>query len=200
MSLIRGATNRLENLSRSKKESLIPEDFITDIINIFQTTSVAEFNDLFSYYSRANILNIFITGPSVAKPTIEQILKFVETQYRKFAQSGKWTGVTTKLTETAYVMKSETFNCGGDHHLSPYPLPKNEDRIKANYKLFIQNKKKESSLSTSNSTSEKKRSKFLLLLLQKKPIIIAVVSMEKSIIIFGRRNVGELLRKQEMES
>ena len=59
-------------------------------------------------------------------------------------------------------MKSgnKCFNCGGEHHLSSYPLPKNEDRIKANCKLFMQNKKKDSSWSTSNSTGKKKRSKF----------------------------------------
>ena len=164
VSLIRGATNRLNNLSSSKKD-LIPEDFLTDIIKIFQTTSVPEFNNLFTYYSHASEVNTFLMGASAPTVTIEQILKFAEIQYRKFSQSGKWTGATTKLTETSFFSKAanKCFNCGGDHHLSQCTVPKNDARIKANYKLFQNNKKKvTASISSPQrntpSSSEKKRS------------------------------------------
>lgn len=158
VSLIRGATSRLENLVDTNGESLIPKDFVDDLIKIFQTTSVTEFNDLFSHYSRANTLSEFITGPTAPKPTISQILKFAEIQYRKLYRSGQWTGVTTKLTETAFITNEKEmkcFNCGGKHHLSKCPVPKSEDRIKANYKLFKQNKKKDLS-----STAKKKKGKY----------------------------------------
>ena len=158
VSLIRGATSRLENLVGIRGESLIPKDFVDDLIKIFQTTSVSEFNELFSHYSRTNTLSEFISGPTAPKPTISQILKFAEIQYRKMYRSGQWTGVTTKLTKTAFFAnrnKIKCFNCGGDHHLSKCPIVKDEERIKANYKLFKQNKKKEFS-----SNIDKKKKKF----------------------------------------
>ena len=162
LSLIRGATNRLNNLSNSKKD-LIPEDFLTNIIKLFQTTSVAEFNNLFTYYSQASEVNTFLMGANAPTITIEQVLKSAEIQYRKFSQSGKWTGATTKLTETSFYTKAalKCFNCGGNHHLSQCKVAKNDARIEANHKLFLQNKKNESasapSPQRSTPTSDKKR-------------------------------------------
>ena len=99
------------------------------------------------------------------EPTImiEQVLKFAEIQYCKFSQSGKWAGATTKLTETSFYTKAalKCFNCGGNHHLSRCKITKNDARIEANRKLFLQNKKKESvsdhSPQSSTPTSDKKR-------------------------------------------
>ena len=119
VSLIRGATSRLENLLDDKGKTAIPEDFVDDLIDILQTTSVSEFNELFSHYSRSTKLTNFISGAKVQKPSISNILKFAEEQYRILYSSGKWIGVQTKLGETAFTSntsraKYKCFNCGGD--------------------------------------------------------------------------------------
>ena len=149
VSLIRGATSRLENLLDDKGKTAIPEDFVDDLIDILQTTSVSEFNELFSHYSRSTKLTNFISGAKVQKPSISNILKFAEEQYRILYSSGKWTGVQTKLGETAFTSntgraKYKCFNCGGDHRLEDCPVKKNDERIRANRKLFYDNKTKKS--------------------------------------------------------
>ena len=111
VSLIRGATSRLENLYDDKGKSSIPESFINDLIEIFQTTSVTEFNELFSHYSRSTKLTNFILGTKPQKPSISKILKFAEFQYRILYSSGKWTGVQAKLQVTAFTSSSGKTKC-----------------------------------------------------------------------------------------
>ena len=155
VSLIRGATSRLDNLFDGKGDSLIPKDFDEDLIRIFQTTSVPEFNDLFAQLSRNSTIDAFKAGTTMGNAgqlSIPEILRFAETQYRKFYRSGQWSGVNTKLTETSFLAaeKAKCFNCGGDHHLTECTIVKNADRIKANYKLFMKKKRKDSAASASD--------------------------------------------------
>ena len=147
VSLIRGATSRLENLLDDKGKTAIPEDFVDDLIDILQTTSVSEFNELFSHYSRSTKLTNFISGAKKKKPSISHILKFAEEQYRILYSSGKWTGVQTKLEETAFTSNTNStkyrcFNCGGNHKLENCSIKRNDERIRANRKLFFDNKVK----------------------------------------------------------
>ena len=105
VSLIRGATNRLNNLENKYGKSQIPEDFITDIIKIFMTTSVPEYNELFSHFQRTTKLSEFISGKKSQKTTITTILTFAEEQYIAMVGSGLWTGVNKKLNETYLLQK-----------------------------------------------------------------------------------------------
>ena len=46
ISLMRGTTRRLKNLVKDQSSSMIPEDFMNDLVKIFQTTSVPEFDNI----------------------------------------------------------------------------------------------------------------------------------------------------------
>ena len=108
---------------------------------------MSEFNELFSHYSRSTKLTNFISGAKKKKPSISHILKFAEEQYRILYSSGKWTGVQTKLEETAFTSNTNStkyrcFNCGGNHKLENCSIKRNDERIRANQKLFFDNKVK----------------------------------------------------------
>ena len=79
--------------------------------------------------------------------------------------SGSWTGVNKKINETTYVAKvgqaPKCFNCGGDHLLNECNKPKNNERIKANRKLYDKSKRKlkdkNSKTKWSKPTSEERK-------------------------------------------
>ena len=72
VSLIRGAVSRLSNLVDSSGQSAFPGEFSDYFLGIFKTTSVTEFNALFSNYSIAARLTKFKTKMS-NKPRISEI-------------------------------------------------------------------------------------------------------------------------------
>jgi len=139
VSLIRGAIDRLENLRDENDKSYIPDDFHEDLYNVFQTTSVPEFNDLFAQLKRSAKLSSFVSGAKAQPPKLLDILSFAEREYRKLYRTHAWTGINTKLQETSFIADTKgfkCFNCGGDHSLNKCLVPKDDARIKANRKLF----------------------------------------------------------------
>ena len=88
VSLIRGATSQLSHLEDKHGKSDIPQDFVIDIIKIFITTSVPEYNDLFSHFQRTTKLAKFVSGKKSPKSAISTTLKFAEEQYLMLVGSG----------------------------------------------------------------------------------------------------------------
>ena len=154
VSQIRSAVTRLQSLKTDQKTS-VPDDFVDDIIKVFQMTSVPDFNALFKALDMQSQLTAVQTGSTApAKQTINAVLAFAELQYRKFQSSGQWMGVSHKASEMAFLSALTAFangatsvkicfNCGGTGHtFQKCPKPKNAERIASNRKLFNQEKKK----------------------------------------------------------
>ena len=128
-------------------KSALPEDFSETLLKVFQTSSVPAFNALFEHFSIQTELTSF-TSTTTTAPTIDQVLKFAESRYRRLCSTNSWTGVATKANKTSFKAclsenKGETicFNCGGSHSLKECPRPHNEERIKTNKKIFWEVKK-----------------------------------------------------------
>jgi hypothetical protein len=165
VSLVRGAVKRLENLKTKTGKNALPLDLAEQLIKVFKTSSVPSFNALFEHFSMQNQLSEF-QGGKATPPTINQVLRFAEVQYRKLCATNEWTGVATKANATTFLAnlaqnKGETicFNCGGKHALKECPKPQNEERVKVNKKTFWDKKNKDREAKKSNNkkgNSEKK--------------------------------------------
>ena len=165
VSLIRGAINRLENLRTKTGKSAIPEDFAESILKVFKTSSVPAFNALFEHYRIAVQLSMFGTSTTTVV-SVKEILRFAELQYRKLSSTNEWTGVRTKANQSIFVAPINVnnsskkdiicFNCGGKHYINDCPKPKDENKIKANRKLFWNNK--QSNKGKSNGQTNKRGS------------------------------------------
>jgi hypothetical protein len=169
VSLIRGAVSRLGNLKMKSGLRALPEDFAEILLKVFKTSSVPEFNKLFEHFTIQTQLASFNPSSAVAqRPTVEHVLRFAESQYRRLCSMSAWTGVATKANETSFKAcladhKGETicFNCGGSHSLKECSKPQSEARIKANKKTFWEEKKKKDGAkdAKSNPKSADKKSK-----------------------------------------
>jgi hypothetical protein len=100
VSMVRGAVLRLKKLKdpRTQKSS-VPEDLATTLLEVFQTTSVDKFNELFTYLEKSSKVQYFKTG-ATALPPVKEILQIAEIQYRELISTDNWTGVMTKSKVT----------------------------------------------------------------------------------------------------
>lgn len=147
VSLMRSMVCCLSNLTDENGKSALPEDFADTLLDVFKTSSVDEFTQLFTHYANMTKIADFQSGTKSKCPSIETLLTFAETQCCHLYSTDQWSGVVTKVQETAFVSsgdaKSNTcFNCGGNHVLNDCPKPQNEARVKANKKIFYDNKKR----------------------------------------------------------
>jgi hypothetical protein len=81
--------------------------------------------------------------------------------------TGKWTGVKSKTNETFFIAALQAatssgtkvticFNCGGLHSFKSCPKPADKNRIRANQKLFKDQRKKTDSPKANNSKNNSK--------------------------------------------
>ena len=177
VSLIRGAVKRLTNLKTRSGTDALPNDFVDTLIEIFQTSTVAEFNETFAHYSKAEKIKMFQMA-TYRKPTIEQVLNFAELEYRNLYSTNKWTGINTKADQSTFVAyfltqlrpdgnpksrsgyKTICFNCGGPHGVKDCKEQHNETRIQANKKAFwekVKANKGDGNKKGNDNNSKKKR-------------------------------------------
>jgi hypothetical protein len=166
VSLIRGAVKRLTNLKDARGQSALPTDLADHLLDVFQTSSVEDFNSLFKHFRlQSKIATFRAKSGSSGTPTIDEILQFAENQYHLMKSTGKWTGVDAKSNETFFVAALQAatatgtkfticFNCGGAHSFKSCPQPANKARIRANQKIF-KDKKKAGSPNKSNDSKKK---------------------------------------------
>lgn len=126
--LIRGAVYRLQNLRSGTNPDSIPTDFVEDIVNLFQTSSVERFNRTFALIDI--ITRLTKLGGTAWKPTIENILSLAYEKYRRLYSIGEWTGVTTKINQSSFYPSTNIicFNCGGPHSLPQCQKPREEKK------------------------------------------------------------------------
>ena len=103
VSLLRGAIKRLSSVNR------LPQDINSKILQVFQTTSVQDFNDIFKYMSTASKLK-------QQTFTTEEILNVAESNYTEFSSNGKWTGISSRHS-TFISSNVVCHGCGGQGHV-----------------------------------------------------------------------------------
>jgi hypothetical protein len=167
VSLIRGAVKRLTNLKDARGQSALPTDLADHLLDVFQTSSVEDFNSLFKHFRlQSKIATFRAKSGSSSTPTIDEILQFAENQYHLMKSTGKWTGVDAKTNETFFIAALQAatstgtkfticFNCGGSHSFKNCPKPADKTRIRANQKLFKERKKGAGPSPTKSNDSKK---------------------------------------------
>jgi hypothetical protein len=144
---IASAINRLKHIGK------LPQDMTITLLTIMQTSSVDEFNKVFA------AIEVQKTGDDLNQSstayvkcfnyTVDDILSVAEAQYLKLFEKGQWTGATTKGQDSAFAAQQwlnakfqKCHNCGKPGcQVYICPTPKDEEKIKKNRQLFLDNLK-----------------------------------------------------------
>jgi hypothetical protein len=116
-------------------------------LEVFQTTSVPEFNDMFKLMVTDAKTSQYITGGPAVWPSVDRIVTLASNSYRSMVSDGSWTAPTAsdpkgyqarrgKRNKTLRGLftghTTKCWNCDGPHHSKDCPLPKNQARFDAN--------------------------------------------------------------------
>ena len=140
----------------------VPEDFVRNVIRIFTTSSVEEFNVIFRQFnlqidmsSHTSNLSSYSPNTTIFMPDLDQIFTVAENKYSSLLAEDKWSGKMAKVNETGFTSTTSTtpnkttykcFNCGStEHKLDSCPFPINKDKIKKNRNAFWEQKRSKSS-------------------------------------------------------
>ena len=161
VSLIK-STNALLVDSSTDERNLVPDSFPKTILQVFQTTSMPEFNKAFADIETTVRNSAIMEGEVPEYPTVDKILTMATGLY--LSMSDSWEGADKtgaafnanghKTRSTAHY---NCFNCGKPGHLAPEcTLPPNPKQIEANRKKFLANKGPQHKLSKDGKTHLKK--------------------------------------------
>lgn len=165
---IKAIIRRLRTLERHNENGIVvttlPEDLGKTLIQLFQTSSDAKFNQIFRQKELAAFEESLTRG-NAAYGDPETILNLAFRIYTNIYSSEEgWTGQFTKANESVFITAGQSkskspicFNCGEQHLEADCPHPKNEDRIKANRKSFWDARKKARKAEATNKSNQKKR-------------------------------------------
>jgi hypothetical protein len=140
VSLLRGAVKRLQHINK------MPEDIVRTLLNVMQTSSVDSFNQQFSHLQKQRKQNSVLrrTGGS-ASLRWEDIFVLAESEYRDYVNDNLWTGVHTKGTDSVFHNSTSTpgkapecWNCLGPHRIDDCKQSKDQLRIQANKKKWME--------------------------------------------------------------
>ena len=102
----------------------VPEDIMEQPIEVFQMTSISDFNDIFKVLK----INMKLDA-SAEKPDPEEIIKIAETNYREMKEGGLWTGVNNQGSTFKARNDRPCWNCGEEGHIScECPKPKDKGK------------------------------------------------------------------------
>ncbi len=132
----------------------MPDDIVRTILNVMQTSSVNAFN------ARCNIIQKQRKQKAVLKKTgghddwcVDDIFTLAQSEYRDMLNDNTWNGVHTKGTESIFqtggtngpprigAFEPDCWNCAGKHRVDECTKPKDQSRIEANRKIFLDRKK-----------------------------------------------------------
>ena len=133
VSLLRGAINRLTYIHK------LPEEMVKILLQVFQTTSVDDFNATFSLIEKQRkqqaVLRRTGTGPDLL---CADIFKIAESEYRDMLTLNTWTGAHTTGDSVFHagakpggtgLFEPTCFNCNGLHHIKQCTKPRDKARI-----------------------------------------------------------------------
>jgi hypothetical protein len=135
-------------------QQTLPFEFLSTILNLFQTCTVTEFNDHFKALTTdrrkelsdrriALLQSTAVTSPTFFQEVLETIQRLCDSAnniYEQMVCDGLWKNtIKTRPTSTSHVLTASTifsFNCGEPHHLNDCPKPKDKHRIDSNKSKF----------------------------------------------------------------
>lgn len=133
VSQLRSAILRLKTAGKT------PSDIIDKLLDIFQTSSVQEFNELF----KGMKLKILLDGTKYEE---DDILKEAEMAYLELLEKDKWLGIKSQAstflgtTARSYDL-SKFWNCNGINHIAmECTRPRNTMVFNCNKRLFYEEK------------------------------------------------------------
>jgi hypothetical protein len=142
-SQIASAINHLKQIGK------LPQDMTTHLLTIMQTSSVDEFNKVFSAIEVKKTLDDLNQSSTAYDKcfnyTADDILSVAEAQYLKFFEKGQWTGASTKGQDSAFAAQQwsnakfqKCHNCGKPGcRVDICSAQKDDDKIKKNRQLFL---------------------------------------------------------------
>ena len=168
VSLIRSTHTVLKNAS-TRSHSYVPIDFVKNVVAVFTTSSVGEFNDAFIHYRQNLYATADMRGVAVEWPPLKSICLFALAMYRRLKAAGIWdstvggrtgaylsqprlpsSGTSCTLTPRRPGTSSRPFtisdiecwNCGEKGHgVDDCKKPRNEQRIQAARKKYFDAKR-----------------------------------------------------------
>ena len=140
MTLLCSAVAHLKSLKTVDGKDSIPDNFLEEIIKIFQMTSVPEFNILFNHMETQSKVNALAGLMPHMTCSVKSVLSFVaEKHCFNFQTVGKWLGLNNKASAFA------CFNCGGPHDVKAGQCTIPVDKAHVSHKqeaVFHDSKKK----------------------------------------------------------
>ena len=110
----------VEHWSAWKLSRKVPKDIVEKLIEVFQMTSISDFNDIFKVLK----INMKLDA-SAEKPDPEEIIKIAKMNYREMKEGGLWTGVNNQGSTFTARNNRTCWNCGEEGHIScECPKPK----------------------------------------------------------------------------
>jgi hypothetical protein len=150
VSLLRGAINRLTYIHK------LPEDIIKILLQVFQTTSVDDFNATFHLLAKQRKQHAVLRRTGAPPDFLPaDIFTLAESEYRDMQTLNTWSGVHTKgssafnaghPSDGTGTTTQLCFNCGGPHHVKECKKPRDENKINqaaANFKTQIRKKQED---------------------------------------------------------
>ena len=150
VSHIRAAYHALMAAS-TEEHQYVPKDFNYKVLQVFKTTSIKKFSDLFANaeaHAEHDALMQHLKYP--VYPNVEDILTWATTKYRNLKQEGEW-DVPKGSKSSAFHAGSGCnhghrelicWNCGKKgHSATECKAPRNEENIKKHLEQFKQKKK-----------------------------------------------------------
>jgi hypothetical protein len=139
VSLLHGAVKRLQHINKMPEEGTL--------LNVMQTSSVESFNQQFNHLQKQCKQNSVLrqTG-AAASLRWEDIFMLAESEYRDYVSDNLWSGGHTKGTDSVFHNSTGTpakgdpeyWNCLGPHRIDECKQSKDQLRIQANKKKWME--------------------------------------------------------------
>jgi hypothetical protein len=145
VSLLRGAVKRLQHINK------MPVDIVRTLLTVMQTSSVDAFNAQFNNIQKQRKQNAVLKKTGGHEEwNVDDIFTLAQSEYRDMLNDNTWNGIHTKGTDSIFQagggppkggFEPECWNCTGKHRVDECTQPKDQKRIEANRKKFLEKKK-----------------------------------------------------------
>ncbi len=153
VSLVNAAYSTFESATTPNNDR-IPPEWSKTLIQVFQTTSVPEFNETFKDEEKNARRDADKMGGQPTWPSHDELTKLATAIYSRIKQTGHWDVPASRKAKGYQAMGSPSgrqpgspspgrscWNCGSTEHMcNACPKPRDETRIQAGLKQFQANR------------------------------------------------------------
>jgi hypothetical protein len=145
-------------------KSALPDSFVSDIVQVYTTSSVDYFNEKMKSYHTQLELNCLMEGEkTINTPVIlERTFKLADAVYNKLFNTGAWQAATMQKAKSTFIFwKNRCWNCKKENcNAGICKLPIDADRMEENRLAWAkENNKDPSSRRSSNSNDGERKGK-----------------------------------------